>query len=182
MPVVAIANAKGGSGKTTAALLLATELARGAKVTPIDADPRRPLTAWAALPNKPANIHVVTSAGEKAILDEIEAAATVTPFVIIDLEGVASRMASFAMSQADLVIIPAQEQQQDVAAAIDVIAELHRDMRATSPRQLVSSTRFKKDLKSLKADHHTALTEVVGLLQQDIPLPDRCRPHSLVGI
>ena len=130
MPVIAIANAKGGSGKTTAALLLATELARGTEVTLIDADPRRPLTAWAALPGKPSALHVVTSGGERAILDEIEAAATATPFVIIDLEGVASRMTSFAMSQADLVIIPAQEQQQDVMAAIDVIAELHRDMRA----------------------------------------------------
>lgn len=55
-------------------------------------------------------------------------------------------------------------------------------MTRTSPRQLVSSTRFKKDLKSLKPDHHTALKLVVELLQQDIPLPDRCRPHLLVGI
>jgi len=43
-------------------------------------------------------------------------------------------MTSFAMSQADLVIIPAQEQQQDVMAAIDVIAELQRDMRAINRR------------------------------------------------
>lgn len=132
MPVIAIANSKGGSGKTTAALLLATELARGTAVTLIDADPRRPLTSWAALPGRPTAITVVTSGGERAILDEIAAAASTTPFVIIDLEGVASRMTSFAMSQADLVIIPAQEQQQDVTAAIDVIAELHRDMRATN--------------------------------------------------
>ena len=131
MPIITFANSKGGSGKTTAALLLATELARGTDVTLIDADPRHPLTAWAALPDKPATITVVTSGGERAILDEIADAAARTPFVIIDLEGVASRMTSFAMSQSHLVIIPAQEQQQDVAAAIDVIAELHRDMRAS---------------------------------------------------
>lgn len=134
MPVIAIANSKGGSGKTTAALLLATELARGTRVTLIDADPRRPLTAWAALPGRPESVTVVTSGGERTILDEIAAAATATPFVIIDLEGVASRMTSFTMSQADLVIIPAQEQQQDVMAAIDVIAELQRDMRASNRR------------------------------------------------
>ncbi len=40
MPVIAFANPKGGSGKSTSALLLATELAvKGASVTIIDADP-----------------------------------------------------------------------------------------------------------------------------------------------
>jgi len=91
--------------------MLATELARGTEVTLIDADPRQPLTVWAALPGKPASIDVVTSGGERTILDEIDAAAIKTPFVIIDLEGMAPRMTSFAMSQANLVIIPAQEQQ-----------------------------------------------------------------------
>jgi chromosome partitioning protein len=42
MPVIAFANPKGGAGKTTAALLLASELTtRGARVTIIDADPER---------------------------------------------------------------------------------------------------------------------------------------------
>ncbi len=42
MPVISFANPKGGAGKTTSALLLATELAaRGAAVTIIDADPER---------------------------------------------------------------------------------------------------------------------------------------------
>src|SRR3546814_15159293 len=41
MPVISFANAKGGAGKTTAALLLATELARhGLRVAIIDCDPQ----------------------------------------------------------------------------------------------------------------------------------------------
>lgn len=55
-------------------------------------------------------------------------------------------------------------------------------MTRTEPRQLVASTRFKKDLKSLTADHRAALGVVIALLQADGPLPDRCRPHPLVGI
>lgn len=130
MPVIAFANSKGGSGKTTSALLLACQIAETKPVTIIDADPRHPITTWAELPNAPKNLTVITNASEKTILDEIEEAAARTPFVIIDLEGTASRLMSYAISQADLVIIPMKEQQQDAFAAIDVIKEIQRDMKA----------------------------------------------------
>ena len=130
MPVITFANSKGGSGKTTSALLLACELAKQANVTIIDADPRQPITTWATLPNKPDTLSVVTTGGEKTILNEIEQAASRDPFVMIDLEGTASRLTSFAIGQSDFVIIPMKEQQQDALAALDIIREIHLDMKA----------------------------------------------------
>ncbi|MCZ2329031.1 ParA family protein [Bartonella sp. F02] len=130
MPVISFANSKGGSGKTTSALLLACELAHAKPVTIIDADPRHPVTTWSALPGKPDNLTVVTNESEKTILDEIESAAARDPFVIVDLEGTASRLTSYAISQSDLVIVPMKEQQQDAIAAIEIIKEIHRDMKA----------------------------------------------------
>ena len=42
MPTIVFANPKGGAGKSTAAVILATQLARrGGKVTILDADPIR---------------------------------------------------------------------------------------------------------------------------------------------
>lgn len=130
MPVITFANSKGGCGKTTSALLLACELATAKPVTIIDADPRRPLTKWAELPNKPAGLTVVTNQSEQTILDEIEEAAARDPFVVVDLEGTASRLMSYAVSQSDLVVIPLKEQQQDAQAALEVIKEIRRDMKA----------------------------------------------------
>ena len=50
MAIISLANAKGGAGKTTAALILATELARqGNRVVILDADPQRWITTWAEL-------------------------------------------------------------------------------------------------------------------------------------
>jgi chromosome partitioning protein len=47
MPTRVFASPKGGVGKSTAAVLLATELAGfGAAVTMIDADPNKPLSLW----------------------------------------------------------------------------------------------------------------------------------------
>ncbi len=131
MPVITFANGKGGCGKTTSALLLACELAHATPVTFIDADPRHPVTTWATLPGKPDNLSVVTNQSERTILENIEDAAARTPFVIVDLEGTASRLTSYAISQSDLVIVPLKEQQQDAAAAIATVGEIHRDMKAT---------------------------------------------------
>lgn len=45
MPTIVFASPKGGAGKSTSAVILATELARGgAGVTILDADPNRPVS------------------------------------------------------------------------------------------------------------------------------------------
>lgn len=155
MPVISFANSKGGSGKTTSALLLATALAENTPTTIIDADPRQPITQWAKLDGVAKNLTVVSNQSEKTILDEIEQAAARDPFVLIDLEGTASRLMSYAISQSDLVIIPLKEQQQDAAAAIDVIQEIHRDMKATRRHIPFAAlfTQSKAAVKSRTARH-----------------------------
>lgn len=158
MPVIAFANSKGGSGKTTSALLLAQALAAHRPTTLIDADPRHPITTWAEKPGKPDALTIVTNASEKTILDEIEGAAARDPFVIIDLEGTASRLMSYAISQADMVVIPMKEQQQDALAALDVIQEIHRDMKATRRKipYAVLFTQSRVAVKSRTARHIAA--------------------------
>ncbi|GAA3273894.1 hypothetical protein GCM10020258_51280 [Sphingomonas yabuuchiae] len=73
MAVVAFVSPKGGVGKTTAALLLAGEIAdQGGKVRIIDADPNQPLQAWSEMPGRPDNISVVSCRSENDIGDLIE--------------------------------------------------------------------------------------------------------------
>ena len=74
MPVISFASSKGGAGKTTSAIILATELAQGTDIVLIDADPAVRLTRWSNLAGLPPRIEVVTSQGERNIQDEIAAA------------------------------------------------------------------------------------------------------------
>ena len=122
MPVLAMASSKGGSGKSSSALLLSTGLAeRGAQVTIIDADPNKPISRWSKLPGKPMNLTVIDDITQDNLIDAIEGAARKTAFVIVDLEGTASLMVAQAMSRADLVIIPTKGSVLDALEAVKAI-------------------------------------------------------------
>jgi chromosome partitioning protein len=118
MPVISFVSPKGGAGKTTAALILATELhAAGHKVTLIDADPNLPLMKWAGLPGRPENLEVIQDIGESTIVQTIIAARGRSDFVIVDLEGTASGRVTNAIMMSNLVLIPLQASGLDMDQA-----------------------------------------------------------------
>jgi chromosome partitioning protein len=131
MPTIVFASPKGGAGKSTSAVLLATELAeRGATVTTIDADPNKPVSRWASRPGKPDKLRVVADVTEDSIIDEIDRAALASTFVIVDLEGTASMVVAYAMSRADLVIIPTQGSPLDAVEAVKAIRLVRKQEQA----------------------------------------------------
>ena len=171
MPVLSFANRKGGSGKTTSALHLACQLARSTNVIVIDADPNNPICKWASKPGihdksiatyrgldsplMPDRLAVIRNQGEDEIVDEIEEAAQQAPFVIVDLEGIASQRVSNAISLSDLVVIPMQKDQQDADCGIDIIKNL-KVIEKTSRRKIpfrILFTRVKATAEGRTATH-----------------------------
>jgi len=117
MPTIAFVSPKGGVGKTTSAFLFATAIAKIYDVTVIDADPNHPIQTWAQGGNTPPRLTIISDADEDTIIERIEDAAATTPFVIVDLEGTASKTVIYAISQADFVVIPTQGSQLDANEA-----------------------------------------------------------------
>jgi chromosome partitioning protein len=131
MPTIVFASPKGGAGKSTSAVILATELAlKGVEVTVIDADPNKPVSVWAKRPGRPENLTVLSSVSEDTILEDIERAAQETTFVVVDLEGTASMMVAYAISRADLVVIPTQGSQLDAAEAAKAVKLIRQQEKA----------------------------------------------------
>ncbi|HSZ54803.1 MAG TPA: ParA family protein [Tepidisphaeraceae bacterium] len=168
MPTISLASSKGGAGKSTSAVLLATELAqRGAAVTIIDADPNQPVLRWSRKPGKPKNLTVIGDVSEETLIDAIDDAARKTAFVIVDLEGTASVMVAHAMTRSDLVIIPTKGSELDGIEAAKVIQFINRQERAYH-RKIPFAVLFTqtnpavrpRTLKSLEAD----------MLQQGVPV------------
>lgn len=117
MPSIVFVSPKGGAGKTTSALVLATQIAQVADVTVIDADPNHPIKTWAAAGNTPPRMTVVSDVTEETIADRIVEAAARTPFVVVDLEGTAAAIVAYAIAEADFVIVPTQGSQLDAEQA-----------------------------------------------------------------
>jgi len=172
MPTIAFASPKGGAGKTTAAVVLATELARKSNVTLIDADPNKPVSGWANLPGRPERLSVIGDVSESTIIDEIDAAAESVPFVIIDLEGTASMMVGYAISRADLVIIPTQGSQLDAkqaARAIKLVEQQEKAFRRPIPHAvLLTRTSAAIQPRSLRHIQEQLLGYGVALFETQI--------------
>ncbi|MGB6677671.1 MAG: ParA family protein [Terriglobales bacterium] len=131
MPTIVFVSPKGGAGKTTAALLLASQLAASYDVTLIDADPNRPIKAWASGGNTPKRLSVVSDVDEDNIIERIEEAAQKSPIVVVDLEGTAAKIVVLAVSQADLAVIPIQGSQLDAEQASRAIKVIKQREKMT---------------------------------------------------
>lgn len=134
MPVVVVANPKGGAGKSTTTLVLAQTLAfLGASVTIIDADPNRPIVEWRGGPSKLV-LGVIGDATEGSVIRLIREQRSHQQFVFVDLEGTASRLVSRAITQADLVIIPLQASGVDARQASRAVSLIHEEEEALDNR------------------------------------------------
>lgn len=140
MPIISVANPKGGAGKSTATLVLATSLAQqGASVVILDCDPNRPIEGWRA--GASTNPVIVDGAvSESNIVQKLDDYRRRYQFVFVDLEGTASRLMSRALGRANLVIIPIQASPTDAelaAKAIHLIQEEEATFEKTIPYRIL---------------------------------------------
>lgn len=130
MPVIVMASPKGGVGKSTCAVILATEFARmGAQVTVLDCDPNKSLTRWASH-GLPRDVTLHQDVGRSEIVATIRLSDGDGKIVIVDLEGVASQLVSRAISQADLVIVPMQPTALDAEIGSEALALIREEEEA----------------------------------------------------
>ena len=140
MPVISIANPKGGAGKSTTTLVLGSTLAaQGASVTLLDCDPNRPIAAWGNGAERPG-LRVLSEISESQILSAIDAESAERQFVLVDLEGTANRMVSRAITRSDLVLIPMQASAVDAvqaARAVGLVREEEQVVRRSIPYRVL---------------------------------------------
>ena len=122
MPVITFANAKGGAGKTPAALSLATELAsQGHRITILDADPQRWISHWHEISGRQRNIAVISEVSRASIQGHIRENRDTTDYFIIDLAGARDALVATAIGLSDHVMIPVQGCAMDARGAAQIL-------------------------------------------------------------
>ena len=104
MPVITFANTKGGAGKTTAVLLLATELERmGFRVTVLDADPQYWISRWRENSGDRTKVKVVPYVTQATLEKHIHEGKREADYVLIDLPGARPDRVKQQLSEMGLV-------------------------------------------------------------------------------
>jgi len=116
--IVAVANLKGGTGKTTVAVNVASALARRHEVVLVDADPQQAATAWTrgTRLNLRARRHVMSGDGDggheadeascRRWIEAVQKAARSADYLVIDLPPRLSAVVAAAFALADIVVVP----------------------------------------------------------------------------
>jgi chromosome partitioning protein len=171
MPAIVVANPKGGAGKTTLTFVLAGELARsGASVAVIDADPNAIIAKWGAKRTQKGQalpFEIIASPKESELVKLMDRYTASHDFVLVDLEGTASRMTSRALARAHLALIPFNLSPIDAELAANAVALIHEEAEALG-RPI--AFRLVRSRDNAAIETKTAKRIVAAISDADLPL------------
>lgn len=134
--IILIGSNKGGAGKTTTAITLASGLSQHGETCLIDADPQCSATRWASDRESDSSLSQITCIQKSGNLQPtLNSLRDKYKYIIIDVAGRNSRELITAMLCSDILISPAQCSQLD----LDTLDELKE--------QVIRSKDFNPDLK-----------------------------------
>lgn len=132
MPIIALVGNKGGAGKTTLCVNLATALSDRAPTVLLDADPQRSSLQWRSLAERESAVTVIDAVDDVAAA-VADARAGYTHVVIDCPPSVHAVQTAQVLASCDLALIPVQPSPLDIWATVHIEAKVD-EARQVNPR------------------------------------------------
>jgi len=157
---IAVANQKGGTGKTTLAVNLAAGLHRRGKTVLLDADPQGSATNWAGVGGGDGDLPPVRALVAAEVGSAMAKAAGSCRYVLVDCPPhLQSDTLRRVVEWVDLVLIPVQPSPLDLWASVDMAATVV-ETRVRNPRLRAFMVLNQLDSRNaLSGAMHQALAE-----------------------
>lgn len=147
MPVITVAQSKGGAGKSTLALAIASEFAaHGGSVIILDADRQHSLLNWfvdrqeEGVDTSSIVVLDVSLIPDDQINQAIKDAKSKAQLVLIDSEGTANFKTAYAAMDSDFVVIPTRSSRLDLERTVETKTMLSRMCPNVPYKVLITQT------------------------------------------
>lgn len=157
--VITVASLKGGSGKTTLAICLATHwLMHGRRAVLIDTDPRHAIVRLAARHQGLGGVQVITDTSS-AVWQTAGALTSDHDVVIVDTPSFRSDVTAAGLAVANMILLPLRPSPLDLDLMIDTVHMLRSGVRGWAPPMLCVLTQTVKEsiiVRRMRHDLHEA--------------------------
>ncbi|MBI3433434.1 MAG: ParA family protein [Hydrogenophilales bacterium] len=120
---IAVANQKGGTGKTTLALNLAAGLQRRGSTLVLDADPQASISQWAAMGGASGHLPAVHTVSQDDVPARIAQGTHGHRYVVIDCPPtLQTATVGDVLNSVDVLLVPIQPSPVDLWASVDITA------------------------------------------------------------
>lgn len=174
MQIVSFVNPKGGSGKTTAASVLASCLMPKFRIALVDTAPEQHLSDWSQQVC-PALVHSISFNDKMGRIDAcLEEMSNRFDCLIIDTQSTANRTNSIVMAYSDLVLVPTEDEENSANGAIEALAEFSRQV-GNGRFENLARLLFCRTKQNLKANHQKSVNDQMRQNFRTLSVELHCR-------
>jgi chromosome partitioning protein len=170
MPIIALVNQKGGTGKSTAAVHLCYWLNQKSQVVLVDADAQQSSSLWFQKLQFPNHAQHLIKSDPEELFESLPQLAQQYDYVVVDGPGSLSEITKAILARCDLALVPCQPSGLDLHSSSKIIRFIchAQELRNGWPHAALFLSRATKGTTLLKEAREALKDNVIPLMESMI--------------